>query len=291
MKYILPPQISIGAVELTIRNLDHSLSFYTQVIGLQLRARKDGIVELGTEKRTLLRLSENPQAQKTLGTTGLYHFAILVPERKDLAAALERIIRTETPVQGFADHGVSEAIYLPDLDGNGIEIYRDRPRQQWPFKDGELQMVTDPLDLDSLRAELDGDQLPYKDLSTRTNIGHLHLHVRDIPEAVNFYRDVLGFDLKQRYGPSAAFLAAGDYHHHIGVNTWAGAGAPPAPKGSVGLRNFRIILPDQNTFENLGKHIHQSGVETTTLKDGFSVRDPSGNQVIFESASPIPQIQ
>lgn len=284
MNYQIPPQMTISNIELTIRNLDRSIDFYTQVIGFHLLARNRQYADLGTETATLIRLFDNPQAQNFRGMTGLYHFAILVPQRKILAKVLKNLIETQTPVQGFADHGVSEAIYLPDPDGNGIEIYWDRPRQEWPLKNGVLQMVTDPLDTENLLSELNGNHGEHADLPADTAIGHMHLHVRDIPEAVIFYRDVLGFDLKQRYGPSAAFLAAGDYHHHIGVNTWAGVGAPPSPKESVGLRSFAICLPKPDDLDILEQNIRQTGSGIFANDNGYGITDPSGNHIQFRVA-------
>jgi catechol 2,3-dioxygenase len=286
MNFKLSPQITISDIELTIQNLDHATDFYTKVIGLKLQARTQNSADLGIGNTTLIRLFENPQAQKSRGTTGLYHFAILVPGRQILAKSLQNIIDTQTPVQGFADHGVSEAIYLPDSDGNGIEIYRDRPYQEWPFENGELQMVTDPLDMEGLLSELNGSNGHGMQLPADTTIGHMHLHVRDIPEAVNFYRDVLGFELKQRYGSSAAFLASGNYHHHIGINTWAGVGAPPAPAGSVGLRSFTINLPTMNDLDALERNIRQTRNTITPTDNGFSLHDPSNNYVQFKFAKP-----
>ena len=283
-KYSLPAQISLGPVGLTVRDLERSIRFYTRAIGLDLITRQPEGAILGFEKTPLLHLVENPAAQPGRGTTGLYHFAVLVPQRANLAEALQRLSETETPVQGFADHGVSEAIYLPDPDGNGIEIYRDRPRQKWPFKNGELQMVTDPLDLEDLLSEITASHSKPRTLPVGTTIGHIHLHVRNIPEALSFYQDILGFDLKQRYGPSAAFLAAGDYHHHIGVNTWAGLGAPPPPDGSVGLRSFTITLPDTGELNRLEDHIRQTAMEINLNESGFKLKDPSGNHIQFRSA-------
>jgi len=290
MNRILPSQISIEKIELTIRNLDHSIGYYTQIMGFHLRERNHQSADLGTKTTTLIRLIENRQAEQFRGTTGLYHFAILVPQRKDLAKALNHLIETQTPVQGFADHGVSEAIYLPDPDGNGIEIYRDRPYQEWPFKNGELQMITDPLDVDGLLSELNGNHDKHVDLPAETTIGHMHLHVRDIPEAVGFYRDILGFDLKQRYGSSAAFLATGNYHHHIGVNTWAGVGAPAPPAGSIGLQSFTITLPLWDELEMLEQNIRRNGVEIIANENEFGVKDPSGNRIQFRAAMKTRQI-
>jgi catechol 2,3-dioxygenase len=285
MNYTLSSQISISEVELTIRDLDRSISFYTQVMGFHLREQNSQSAELGTETTTLIRLFENPQANISRSTTGLYHFAILVPHRQILARALKNIIETQTPVQGFADHGVSEAIYLTDPDSNGIEIYWDRPRQEWPFKNDELQMITDPLKVENLLAELNGDRGGEQTtLPADTTIGHMHLHVRNIPEAVSFYRDVLGLNLIQRYGPSAAFLAAGDYHHHIGINTWAGVGAPLPPDDAVGLRSFTITLPKSDDLKNLEQNIRKTSTEMTHTVSGFSVQDPSGNHIRFRAA-------
>jgi catechol 2,3-dioxygenase len=284
MNYKLPSQITITEIELTTQDLNRAISFYTGAIGFDVRARNQDRVDLGTENTTLLRLFENPQARKSSGTTGLYHFAILVPERRILAESLQNIIKTQIPIQGVADHGVSEAIYLPDPDGNGIEIYRDRPYREWPFKNGKLQMVTDPLDIENLLSELNGTNGHQLNLPTDTKIGHMHLHVRDIPEAVTFYQDVLGFDLTQQYGSSAAFLAVGNYHHHIGINTWAGVGAPSPPEDSIGLRTFTIILPTSDDLDTLKQNIRQSGKVVTPLNDGFSIHDPSNNQIRFRSS-------
>ena len=281
MNYNLPSQISLEQIELTIPDLERSVNFYTKVIGLQLRSQNNRTATFGTEKVTLIKLSENPDAQRISGTTGLYHFAILVPGRLNLAQALERIIRNRVPVQGFADHGVSEAIYLSDPDGNGIEITHDRPRDQWPFLDGKLQMVTDPLDLDDLLSELRGHNSDPIKMPSETTIGHVHLHVRDIPESVHFYREILGFNLKQNYGPSAAFLAAGDYHHHVGVNTWAGAGVVPTPEESIGLRSFTVGLPTESDLKALKIHILKTDIQIEELNQGFSVYDPSGNHLKF----------
>ncbi len=283
MHYSIPSQISIGEVELSIRDLDRSINFYTQVMQLLLRERNSQSAELGTETTSLIRLIENPQANISQKTTGLYHFAILVPQRKNLAKSLKTIIDIQTPVQGFADHGVSEAIYLPDPDDNGIEIYRDRPQSEWPFKNGELQMITDPLNVEELLSEINGDRNHDEVLPADTTIGHMHLHVRNIPEAVAFYRDVLGLNLKQHYGSSAAFFAAGDYHHHIGVNTWVGVDAPPPPKGSAGLRSFTVTLPTIKDLDALKQNIRQAGKNTNPVDNGFSIHDPSHNRILFKS--------
>jgi catechol 2,3-dioxygenase len=267
----------LGYVHLTVADLERSLAFYQEALGFRLHRHEEDSAYLGAGQTDLLRLTGQPTARRVSRTTGLYHFAILVPTRFALAQSLRCIVETRTTVQGFADHGVSEAIYLADPDGNGIEIYRDRSRDQWPFQNGQLSMVTDPLDVDSLLAELDGHGEPWSGLSPETVLGHVHLHVADIAEAETFYRDVLGFELMQRYGPSASFLSAGGYHHHIGINTWADAGAPPPPADAVGLRWFTVCLPDQTELKKVTGRIESAGLEFEERREGLYLHDPSKN--------------
>lgn len=274
----IPKNIRINAIHLLIQNLERSLAFYTGVIGLQLLSREENNASLGVNKTPLLVLHENPNARQVRNTSGLYHFAILVPTRSDLAVVVERLLEKRVPLQGFAHHGVSEAVYLPDPDGNGIEIYRDLPQDEWPRDaSGELQMVTDPLDVKGLLAAMDADAPANGILPPGTTIGHMHLHVRNVDEAVAFYRDVLGFNLIQRYGPSAAFLAAGDYHHHIGINTWAGIGAPPKPADAVGLEAFSINLPVGSDLSPFVDSLRAREIPFEEEDGTLAVKDPSGN--------------
>jgi catechol 2,3-dioxygenase len=278
----LPENIRINTLHLLIKNLERSVAFYTNVIGMELLIRDEQSASLGVGETPLLVLREDATAHQVKGTSGLYHFAILVPERDDLSYALRRIAETQSPVQGFADHGVSEAIYLADPDGNGIEIYRDLPRDAWPRDaSGELKMVTDPLDVNGLLAAVDNAAPTNRILPPGTTIGHMHLHVRNIDEAVAFYRDALGFNLIQRYGPSAAFLAAGDYHHHIGVNTWAGIGAPPKPEDAVGLQEFTIHLPVGSDLASISENLRKSAIPFDEENKTLAVSDPSGNKLRF----------
>ncbi len=277
----LPAETTIGRVRLAVSSLDRAVQFYTDRLGFRLHRRQNGAAELGAGERDLVELVEQPDAKRVLGTTGLYHFAVLTPSRRALAKSLRRIAETRTPVQGFADHGVSEAIYLPDPDGNGIEIYRDRPREEWPLRDGRLAMVTDPLDLDGILSELDGRDELGEGLEPGTVIGHVHLHVRDIAEAEAFYCGVLGFDLVQRYGHTASFVSAGGYHHHLGLNTWAGVGAPPPPPEAVGLRWFEVVLPDRMSMQAVVERARAAGHRAEEHESGVLVRDPSGNGVLL----------
>jgi catechol 2,3-dioxygenase len=211
----------------------------------------------------------------------LYHFAIKVPTRLDLALSLQRIFNTNTVVQGFADHLVSEAIYLPDPDGIGIEIYRDRPREEWLYENGHLKMGTDPLDLDGLFGELSDQPDNWFGLDPGTTIGHMHLHVAQLDLAESFYHEILGFDLVLRYGASASFLAASGYHHHIGINTWAGVGAPPPPANSSGLHWFRIELPDEEALQQVISRIEEAGIDLADTGRGHLIRDPSSNGILL----------
>jgi catechol 2,3-dioxygenase len=224
-------------------------------------------------------LSQCETAPRVRGATGLYHFAVLVPSRADLGRALRRMVETDTVLQGAADHGVSEALYLADPDGNGIEVYRDRPRTEWPMVAGRLQMGADPLDIEALLAGEPGRD--GRGLAPATVMGHVHLHVSRLDEAERFYADILGFDVMQRYGPSALFVSAGGYHHHIGLNTWAGVGAPPPPASAIGLRHFVVRLPGEAARSALSDRVSAAGIPVESRADGVLVRDPAGNAILL----------
>jgi len=275
------PNTKLGHVHLTVSDLDRALAFYQDIIGMQLHRREGQTAFLGAGQADILKLTGRPDARRVSGVTGLYHFAILVPSRQALARSLRRIAETRTPVQGFSDHGVSEAIYMPDPDGNGIEIYRDRPRDQWPFANGELQMVTDPLDVEGILAELAGQADVWPGLAPETVLGHVHLHVSDIAEAESFYGEVIGFDLMQRFGHSASFMSAGGYHHHLGLNIWAGRGAPPPPPDAVGLREYVIRLARRAELDRIIDRVQQAGIEMEQRPEGWFLRDPARNGLIL----------
>jgi len=276
---VIDPRAAIGEVHLTVSDLDRSLRFYQTHLGFTEHQRDDRTARLGAGGADLLVLSQCETAPRVRGTTGLYHFAILVPSRADLARALRRLVDTDTAMQGAADHGVSEALYLADPDGNGIEVYRDRPRAEWPYVGGALHMGADRLDLDGLLEESRGGE---GDLARDTVIGHVHLHVSRLSEAEQFYVDVLGFELMQRYGPSALFVSAGGYHHHIGLNTWAGVGAPPPPPGALGLRHFVVRLPDAAAAAAVVDRLREAVVPFETILGGTLVRDPAGNAILLQ---------
>jgi len=242
----LPADAHIGQVGLTVRDLDRSLSFYREVLGF----REFNRGQLGPAGgRVLIELRERADAiPKPRQSSGLYHFAILVPSRAALGRSLRRLTDQRWPLTGAADHLVSEALYLNDPDGLGIEIYRDRPRDSWQSDAGEIAMATDPLDLDAILAE-PGAGTPWQGLDAGTVIGHVHLHVPHLDTAERFYCGRVGFDPTLRRYPGALFVAAGGYHHHVGLNTWAGVGAPPPPENAVGLRSFSVESRDVSPSE------------------------------------------
>ncbi len=227
------PDTRMGPVRLTVSDLDRSRSFYEQAIGLRASERPDGALALGTDNsHTLVELHGDSSAPALdRRATGLFHLAILLPTRRDLALALARLAEARWPLDGASDHLVSEALYLSDPDGNGIEIYRDRPREQWARTAEGLQMATLPLDLDDVVRELSGTDGVQHQAPAGTTMGHVHLQVSDLPGAERFYNGVLGFDVVVRGYPGALFVSAGGYHHHLGLNTWHSRGRlrhPPA---------------------------------------------------------------
>lgn len=240
---VLPATLRLGAAHLTVTDLDRSVGFYQDALGLRRHRRDDGVAALGAGGEDLLVLHEDPGARPAGRHAGLYHFALLFPSREELARAVQRLALTRTPISGASDHGVSEAIYLPDPDGNGIELYADRPRDAWPPPSGpdeRVGMFTRALDVHDLLATIAGEE-PVRHAGEGLRMGHMHLHVGDLEAARAFYADRLGFEVMTAY-PGALFLAAGGYHHHLGVNTWRGEGVPRAPAGTVGLREWTILL-------------------------------------------------
>jgi catechol 2,3-dioxygenase len=232
----LPVDAHIGKVSVTVKDRDRSVAFYRDVLGFV--EGEGGLAPPGG--RVLIELHERKDAiPKPRRTAGLYHFAILVPSRAALGRSLRRLAEMRWPISGAADHLVSEALYLDDPDGLGIEIYRDRPRDTWRVVDGELAMATDPLDVHAI-ADEPGAETPWTGLESGTVMGHVHLHVPHLDTAETFYCGRIGFDPIVRRYPGALFVAAGGYHHHLGLNTWMGVGAPAPPDNAVGLRSFTI---------------------------------------------------
>jgi catechol 2,3-dioxygenase len=275
----LPAGTTIGAVHLNIRDLEESVRFYEDVLGFRKREADRTTAWLGAGGSDLLVLSETDGPPRLPRRTGLYHFAILVPSRRRLAQSLDRLVQTETALTGASDHLVSEALYLDDPDGNGIEIYRDRPKEEWPYRNGRLHMATERLDLQALLDDQPGPEEPWTGLDPGTVIGHVHLHVAHLEEADRFYCGILGFEPMVRYGSAALFVSAGGYHHHLGLNTWAGVGAPPPAPGSVGLKHFVVRVPGEVELMAAAERLKAAGIGIETDNGGFRVTDPSGNHV------------
>jgi catechol 2,3-dioxygenase len=264
-----------------VSDLDRSVAFYTDALGLDLLRRDGGAASLGAGGRALVDLRALAGAvPRPRPSTGLYHFAVLVPDRLELGRALGRLVAAGWPLQGVADHGVSEALYLADPDGLGIEIYRDRPRGDWPVRNGVLAMGTEPLNAQALldEAVAAGDVPDRMDAAAR--MGHVHLQVRELEEAERFWQGAVGFDVMQRWVPGALFVSSGGYHHHLGLNTWGTAGAPPTPEASPGLDYFQLLVDDDATRARM----EGAGVGLARCGDGWLARDQSGNAVLLTAA-------
>jgi catechol 2,3-dioxygenase len=272
---------TVGAVHLTVADLHRSIEYYERAIGLRVRSRDGSVARLGSDE-DLLVLYEEPGAQPVQGHTGLFHFALLLPDRPALARWLVHAAQERVPLSGMSDHLVSEAIYLRDPDWHGIEIYHDRPRSEWPGDGrGGIRMDTLPLDTDSLIGALGGSEFgDYEGMPQRTTMGHVHLHVADIGDSEAFYRDLLGFDV-MAHMPEATFVSAGGYHHHLGANVWAGRGATPPPPGSAALRHATILLPDASERDRVAGRVADAGQEPEAVEGGTMVRDPGGNALLL----------
>ena len=276
---LLPDGTRVAEVALTVRDLERALAFYQQALGLHLLERAPAGASLGSGRNPFLHLVEDPAAEPSGGRARLYHFAILFPSRPALALALSRVLQARWLLGGAADHLVSEALYLADPEGNGIELYRDRPEEEWTRVDGRIRMDTLPLDMEDLLGELPVPEGSRNGVSAATRMGHVHLHVRDLGEAEQFYREVVGLELKERFGSSASFLAAGSYHHHLGINTWGTAGAARALEGAQGLRWYRLRLPEKQALDALARRLEAGKVRFEREGDELSFRDPSGHRV------------
>lgn len=267
------PSVAIGPVTLTVADLERSVAYYRDIVGLRVLQRSDGGTDLGVEG-ALLRLREEPDVLPDTESAGLFHLALLVPQRADLAAWVQHAIDDRVPVDGASDHVVSEALYLTDPDGHGIEIYADRPRATW---EGLVQesLTTLPLDIPSLLSEAD-PAAPWEGLPPGTSMGHIHLRVADLPASLAWYRDVLGLELMATYGAQAAFLAAAGYHHHIGINTWRSAGRPLAGPGTARLVEAELVLPDAASRDEVVQRVRIAGGEPVAVTGGWVVEDPNG---------------
>jgi catechol 2,3-dioxygenase len=280
---ILPAETTLGHASLLVADLERSVTFYRDVLGFRVLRQEGEAATLGAgeEQTPILELAALPGARpKPRRTTGLYHVAILTPSRDALARSLYHLAVSGYPLQGASDHLVSEALYLADPDGNGLEIYRDRPRSAWYDADGHFQMDTAPLDLDKLleEGEASTNERPWTGLDSGTRVGHVHLQVADLAAAVRFYTDGLGFETMVALPEmGAAFVSAGGYHHHIGLNTWTSRGAPLPPADAAGLRVFEIVVPDDKTLDEIAARLSALNMPFERTDLAIEARDPSGN--------------
>ncbi len=284
MSNITMPPLRIGRVSLAVADLDRSVRFYEDVIGLTTLVRDQEIAEMGAGETAFLQLVGQAGARPVQRAAGLYHFAILVPSRLDLARTLKHLLENDAPISGFADHAVSEAIYLTDPDGHGIEIYRDRPREEWSYRNGTIRMSTDPIDLHGILRELEGQENVSPAMAPGTFLGHVHLQVADIPSTEAFYQEMLGLDLMLRYGPRATFMSYNGYHHHLGSNTWAGENVPPPPDDAARLLWFELVQPDDAAVERIAAQLEASGHTAERGEHALWTVDPSGIRVLVSAA-------
>ncbi|HTK30749.1 MAG TPA: VOC family protein [Candidatus Saccharimonadaceae bacterium] len=272
----------MGDAHLAVRDLGVSVAFYTERLGFELLGRDERAARLGVGGRALVVLHGGAHRPRAPRTVGLYHVAIRVPSRAALARSLARLVEMGTPLEGAADHAVSEALYLADPDGLGLEIYRDRPRAEWPDAASGPLMTAGELDLQALLGER--DDAPWNGLERGTDVGHVHLTVPSLEPAEEFYAGLLGFEVRMRAGRSATFLAAGGYHHHLALNTWSGVGAPAAPEGSAGLRRLTIEVPDAAELARLRDRLATAGIESSGSDTELTTRDPFGLDVSLRIA-------
>ncbi|MGE5177194.1 MAG: VOC family protein [Hyphomicrobiales bacterium] len=302
METRLDPATRIGKVRLTVADLDRATAFYRDRLGMAAIGGERGVARLGPAGGApLVELALRPGARRVPGTTGLYHVAILVPTRADLARAIRSLADLGQRFQGFSDHLVSEAAYLADPESNGIEIYRDRPRAEWPRDGDGYVMAVDPLDVEGLLAEAGagrggagggtgaGAAAPKATaLPAGTANGHVHLRVSDLADAEAFYVGLVGFDVTARYDRSALFVSAGGYHHHVGLNTWQSRGAPAPPPDATGLDYAEIVVPSDAALERVTARIASAGVAVEPRDGGRFARDPAGNGLLFRAETKTP---
>jgi catechol 2,3-dioxygenase len=290
-QFSIHPATRPGHVHLTVANLDPQIEFYQHVLGLRLHWREGATAGLGAGRHDLVRLTEVRGAKRYRGTTGLYHLAILLPSRRELARAIGRLF--ELRYRNYpTDHIMTKTTYLDDPEGQNIELYTDTPEDgTMDFSngvavtrraDGTLSDGREPLDVDALFKTLSpGDRLD-QPMPPETRMGHYHLYVADLDGAMHFYHDLIGFD---DMGIARDFrmgvVSAGRYHHHIGFNTWVGEGAPPPPSDALGLRYFTFVLPDKDELERVVEHVKQAGIRTEETEEGILLRDPSRNAIVL----------
>ena len=289
--FSIHPATLMGHVSLTVASLEHQIEFYKKVLGFQLHWREGNKAVLGAGSVDLLHLTEEPNLKKYRGVTGLYHFAVLFPDRRQLAIAVGRLFELKYRNHP-TDHIMTKTTYLDDPEGNGIELYAESPEdgtfiiEKNDFvtrrTDGTLSSGREPLDVEALFKHLKADDRLDAPVPPETRVGHVHLHVRNVQEAVDFYHGIIGFDVMGMSSTfQAAFISAGGYHHHLGLNAWQGEGAPPPPADAMGLRYFTIDFSNQEALDEVVARINQAGIASNQTEDGLLIYDPSQNGVVL----------
>ncbi len=280
----LPAGLRLGPVHLTVADVDRSVAWYQRSLGLRVHSNEPDGAALGDGAEAVIVLHEDPQARPAGRHAGLYHYALLYPSRIELARGAVRLRETHTAIQGASDHGTHEAIYLPDPDGIGIELAADRAREHWPsFEEEFARGGPRPLQFADLLVTVDGEALPAA-VGAGLRIGHVHLHVGGIAAALGFYRDVLGFE-QQALLPTAAFVSAGGYHHHLGLNVWKGEGVGPEPPHTAGLDHWTVQLPAVADVETVLARVERAGLAVSSDTGAFELADPWGIRLRFEPAA------
>ena len=293
-EFSIHPKTLMGSISLGVADLENQLRFYQQALGFKLHWHAGNKAGLGAGGSDLLLLTEEPNLKKYRGVTGLYHVAYVFPNRRELAIAMARLFAIKYP-NAPTDHIMTKTTYLDDLEGNGIELYCESPEDgTWTFKDGKFESYRkdgswsdgrEPLDVDALFKHLKEDDRLDVPVPPETRIGHVHLHVRDVDEAVDFYHGMIGFDIMGVSKPfQMGFVSAGGYHHHLGLNTWQGRGAPPPPPDALGLRYYTIDLPTQAAYDEIVARVDAADIPSEQTEAGLSLRDPSHNGVILRTA-------
>jgi len=295
IEFSIHPRTLIGHVSLTVASLENQIAFYQQALGFQLHWRNGNKAGLGAGRADLLQLVEQPGFKRYQRVTGLYHFAVLFPDRRELARAMARLFALKYPNYP-TDHIMTKTTYLDDPEGNGIELYTESPEDgTWTMANGTFETRRadgtwsdgrEPLDVNALLSHLKEDDRLDVPNPPETRIGHVHLHVRDVDEAVDFYHGVIGFDVMGvAKSFRAAFVSAGGYHHHLGLNTWQGEGAPPPPTDALGLRYFSVVLPVQKSLDEVVARVEKAGIPADQTEDGLLIHDPSQNGVLLTVAN------
>ena len=293
-EFSIHPKTLMGHISLRVANLENQITFYQQAMGFKLHWREGNKAGLGAGGTDLLRLTEEPNLKKYRGVTGLYHVAYVFPNRRELAIAMARLFALKYP-NSPTDHIMTKTTYLDDLEGNGIELYCESPEDGWMGSengqyiarraDGSLSSGREPLDVDALFSHLKEDDKLDAPIPSETRVGHVHLHVRDVDEAIDFYHGIIGFDIMAVAKTfQMGFVSAGGYHHHLGLNTWQGEGAPPPPEDAVGLRYFTIDLPNQKAYDEVVARVDAAGIPSNQTEEGLFIQDPSQNGVVLTVA-------